>query len=78
MISFSLSDEQKALRELGRQFAENEIAPVAAEYDREAKHPGEIIEKAHGLGLMNMTVPAIDYLTRPHIVGHARASKKDD
>lgn len=57
MISFSLSDEQKALRELGRQFAENEIAPVAAEYDREAKHPGEIIEKAHGLGLMNMAVP---------------------
>lgn len=57
MISFSLSDEQKALRELARQFAQNEIAPLASEYDRQAKHPIEIIEKAHPLGLMNMTVP---------------------
>jgi acyl-CoA dehydrogenase len=56
-INFSLNDEQKALRELARQFARNEIAPLAAEHDREAKHPIEIIEKAHGLGLMNMTVP---------------------
>jgi acyl-CoA dehydrogenase len=60
MIDFSLSDEQKALKELARQFAQNEIAPVAAEYDREAKHPIEIIEKAHSVGLMNMTVPEKD------------------
>ena len=33
---------------------------------------------AFAILLMNMTVPAIDYLTRPHIVGHTRASKKDD
>jgi acyl-CoA dehydrogenase len=57
MISFSLTEEQQALRELARQFAENEIAPLAAEYDREARHPLPIIEKAHGLGFMNMTVP---------------------
>ncbi len=57
MINFSLGEEQKALKELARQFAQNEIAPLAAEYDREAKHPIAIIEKAHGLGLMNMTVP---------------------
>jgi acyl-CoA dehydrogenase len=57
MIDFSLSDEQKALRELARQFAQNEIAPLSAKYDREAKHPIEIIEKAHGVGLMNMIVP---------------------
>jgi len=57
MINFSLSEEQKALRELARQFAQNEITPLAAECDREAEHPVAIIEKAHGLGLMNMTVP---------------------
>ena len=57
MISFSLSDEQQALRELARQFAQNEIAPWAAEYDRDAKHPIAIIEKAHSLGFMNMTIP---------------------
>ena len=50
MINFSLGEEQKALKELARQFAQNEIAPLAAEYDREAKHPIAIIEKAHGLG----------------------------
>jgi len=57
MISFSLTEEQQALRQLARQFGENEIAPLAAEYDREARHPLPIIEKAHGLGFMNMTVP---------------------
>jgi acyl-CoA dehydrogenase len=57
MINFSLGEEQKALKELARQFAQNEITPLAAEYDREAKHPIAIIEKAHSLGLMNMTVP---------------------
>lgn len=57
MVDFSLSDEQKALRALARQFAENEIAPLAAEHDREAKHPSAILEKAHSVGLMNMTIP---------------------
>ncbi len=57
MIDFSLSEEQRALRELAGQFAQNEIAPVAAEHDREAKHPIAIIEKAHSLGIMNMTIP---------------------
>lgn len=57
MISFSLTEEQQALRQLARQFGENEIAPLAAEYDREARHPLSIIEKAHGLGFMNMVVP---------------------
>jgi acyl-CoA dehydrogenase len=57
MIDFSLTDEQRALRELAREFARNEIAPLAAEHDRDAKHPAEIIQEAHKIGLMNMTVP---------------------
>jgi acyl-CoA dehydrogenase len=57
MISFSLTEEQQALRQLARQFGENEIAPLAAEYDRQARHPLPIIQKAHGLGFMNITVP---------------------
>jgi acyl-CoA dehydrogenase len=57
MIGFSLSDEQRALRELAREFARNEIAPAAAEHDRLSRHPTEIIQKAHEVGLMNMTVP---------------------
>ena len=57
MIGFSLTEEQRALRQLARDFAQNEIAPLASEHDRESKHPLEIIEKAHEVGLMNMIVP---------------------
>src|SRR3954447_5208433 len=56
-ISFALSDEQRALRELAREFAEKEIRPVAADYDERSEHPAEIIAKAHEVGLMNPHVP---------------------
>ena len=56
-ISFALTDEQKALRELARDFATNEIRPKAAEYDEHQTHPADIVEKAHDLGLMNVHVP---------------------
>jgi acyl-CoA dehydrogenase len=56
-ISFGLSDEQKALRELAREFAEREIRTVAAEYDERSQHPAEVIAKAHEVGLMNPHVP---------------------
>jgi acyl-CoA dehydrogenase len=57
MIDFSLTDEQGALRRLASDFAQKEIAPVAAEYDRESRHPVDVLEKAHEVGLMNMVVP---------------------
>src|SRR6266849_6949928 len=56
-ISFALSDEQKALRELAREFAEKEIRPKAAEYDEHQTHPADVIAKAHEVGLMNLHVP---------------------
>src|SRR5215468_1056362 len=56
-ISFALSDEQKALRELAREFAEKEIRPKAAEYDEHATHPADLIAKAHDVGLMNVHLP---------------------
>ena len=57
MFNLSLSDEQKALRDLARQFTQNEIVPVAAEADRNEEYPWELVEKAHAIGLINMTVP---------------------
>jgi acyl-CoA dehydrogenase len=57
MLGFSLNEESLAVKTLAKEFAKNEIAPVAAEHDRLARHPTEIIEKAHEVGLMNMTVP---------------------
>src|SRR5688572_33459625 len=56
-VSFALTDEQKALRELAREFALNEIRPKAAEYDEHSTHPADIIAKAHEVGLMNQHIP---------------------
>jgi acyl-CoA dehydrogenase len=56
-VSFALSDEQKALRELAREFAAKEIRPKEAEYDEKMQHPADVIAKAHDLGLMNLHVP---------------------
>src|SRR2546423_15020228 len=57
-FSFALTDEQKELRALAREFAAKEIRPVAAEHDVHMRHPVEAIAKAHELGLMNVHVPA--------------------
>jgi acyl-CoA dehydrogenase len=56
-ISFALSDEQRALREVARDFANREIRPVAADYDERSQHPADVIAKAHEVGLMNPHVP---------------------
>lgn len=57
MISFELSEMQAAFQDLARQFARNEIAPVAAEHDRTGEFPRAVLEKAHGAGLMNSHIP---------------------
>jgi acyl-CoA dehydrogenase len=56
MISFSLTDEQKDLQKLARDFAQNEIAPVALQLDRMGEYPYSILKQAHGLGLLNLTI----------------------
>ena len=56
-ISFALTDEQKALRDLTHDFAPKEIRPKEADYDEEMQHPADVIAKAHELGLMNLHVP---------------------
>jgi acyl-CoA dehydrogenase len=56
-VSFELTDEQKGLRALAREFAEKEIRPKAAGYDEHQTHPADVIAKAHELGLMNIHVP---------------------
>ena len=58
MPDFSLTPEQESLRDMARKFARTEMAPHAAECDRAGRFPEEIYRKAHGLGLMNLNVPA--------------------
>jgi acyl-CoA dehydrogenase len=56
-ISFALTEEQKALRQLAREFAEREIRPKAADYDENSTHPVDVIAKAFDVGLMNPHIP---------------------
>ena len=57
MVDFTLTDEQKALREMAHDFAAKEIRPVAWEYDKDGTWPQDVIEKAWELGLMNTHIP---------------------
>jgi len=56
-VSFALTDEQRELRALAREFAEKEIRPIAAAYDEHQTHPADVIAKAHDVGLMNLHLP---------------------
>jgi acyl-CoA dehydrogenase len=56
-VSFALTPEQRELRTLAREFAQNEIRPKAGEYDERQTHPADVIAKAHEVGLMNVHVP---------------------
>ncbi|MFB6183451.1 MAG: acyl-CoA dehydrogenase family protein [Haloarculaceae archaeon] len=56
-MDFELSEEQRQIREQVRRFADNEIAPVATEYDEDEKYPREIVEKAADVGLTGANIP---------------------
>jgi acyl-CoA dehydrogenase len=57
MVEFELSEEQQAFRDLARDFARREIAPVAAEYDERGEFPLGVLGLAHRAGLLNLEVP---------------------
>jgi len=54
---FKLSEEQEMLVKMAREFTADNITPVAAEYDEEAKFPEDIFHKARELGIVNMGIP---------------------
>ncbi len=56
-MEFALSDEQLALQGTARRFAQEEVAPVAAEYDRSGEFPRQVIQRAWELGLSCTVVP---------------------
>jgi acyl-CoA dehydrogenase len=69
VVDFTLTDEQKDLRELAHSFAEKDIRKVAWDYDRDGTWPQDIIDKAWEVGLMNTHIaeeyggPGLDYLS---------------
>jgi short-chain 2-methylacyl-CoA dehydrogenase len=56
-LNFDLTDEQQLVRRTVREFAEERVAPVAAELDREQRFPYELVAEMAELGLMGMTIP---------------------
>jgi alkylation response protein AidB-like acyl-CoA dehydrogenase len=57
MMEFKLNEEQEMIQAAAREFARNEIAPIAAEFDQRAEFPTESIRKAGELGFMGVEVP---------------------
>jgi alkylation response protein AidB-like acyl-CoA dehydrogenase len=57
MMSFNLSEDQIAFAAAARQFAEQELAPHAAKWDKEHYFPKEVIQKAGELGFCGLYTP---------------------
>ena len=73
-MSFSLSDEQEAIRRMVRDFAETEIAPHVMEWDEAQIFPREVLRKLGDLGMMGVLVPeeyggaGLTYIDYIHVI----------
>ena len=56
-MDFTLTEEQRAIRDMAREFAQKEIAPYAAEWDRTREFPAALYEKMGAQGLMGLPFP---------------------
>ena len=56
-MTFELSREHEEFRRSVREFAEAEIAPHAARWDKDHHFPSDVVQKMGGLGLMGLTAP---------------------
>jgi len=82
-MNFDLTEEQKLIRDTVRRFAEQEIAPRAADHDRAGRLPRELITRLAALGFLGGPIPneyggsGLDYLSHAIIteeVGRADSS----
>ncbi|HEY8321831.1 MAG TPA: acyl-CoA dehydrogenase family protein [Candidatus Baltobacteraceae bacterium] len=56
-MNFDLSDEQKAIRDLARDFAQNEVKPLAEAMDRDEAFPYDLVRKLASMGFMGLPFP---------------------
>ncbi len=56
-MDFMLTEDQKALKKKAREFAINEVLPVARKYDESEEFPLPVIKKAWEKGLLNLGIP---------------------
>lgn len=68
-MDFNLTEQQRMVQQMARDFAEKEIAPYAREVDRAERFPAEIVKKMAPLGFFGATVPeefggmGLDFIT---------------
>jgi len=56
-MDFELTEGQRAIQRMVREFAEREVRPAAAEYDERSQFPWELVRKMGPLGVLGMVVP---------------------
>lgn len=56
-MDFALTEEQQLIQDAAREFAQNEIAPIAAEFDQSGEFPSDSIRQAGELGFMGIEIP---------------------
>jgi acyl-CoA dehydrogenase len=56
-VGFGLSKEQVMLQQLARDFAQQEIVPVAEHYDKSHEYPWPVVRKAQELGFTTLSIP---------------------
>ena len=57
MFEFSLSEEQQMLRDMVKDFTNNEIKPIASKIDEEGKIPDDLIKKLGEIGVLGVSFP---------------------
>jgi butyryl-CoA dehydrogenase len=84
-MDFDLTEEQKMIQDTIRKFSDEEIAPVAAEYDKKGEFPRDIFEKLAALGFMGTPIPeeyggaGFDYISHAIVaeeIGRADSSMR--
>jgi acyl-CoA dehydrogenase len=56
-MNFQMTEERTLIQNLAREFARNEIVPVAAQCDRESRFPMDVFHRLREVGLVNLTIP---------------------
>ena len=56
-MDFALTEEQGMVQTMARDFADSQVAPLAAEIDREHRHPAELVKQMAELGLLGVAIP---------------------
>ena len=57
-MKLELNEQQKMIQKMVREFAEKEVAPLAAEIDKKEEYPHKTLQKMAKLGILGAIVPA--------------------